>query len=105
MTERLIIEDDEAHALAHELAERRGTTIDEAVVASLREALSATKPDAPQDVPAAVPFRSPTLEEMTPEQRARYDALGALVRELAPHVRPGASSDHRDMYDEYGLPK
>ena len=50
------------------------------------------------------PVRIPTLEELTPEQRADYEALGRLVQEAKPFIKPGATSDHGDMYDEYGLP-
>ena len=39
MTEALIVENDEAYALARELAERRGVSLEEAVVASLRSSL------------------------------------------------------------------
>jgi hypothetical protein len=44
------------------------------------------------------------VDEMTPTQRAGYEALRALSREAAKHKLPGATSDHRDMYDENGLP-
>lgn len=100
MTERLIVEDDEAHALARELAERRGVSVEEAIVASLRASLDEARPARP----APTPVRIPTLEELTPEQRADLEALRALIREAAPYIIPGASSDHRDMYDEHGLP-
>jgi hypothetical protein len=30
--------------------------------------------------------------------------LRALAREGAKHKKPGATSDHSDMYDEFGLP-
>lgn len=99
MTERLIVEDDEAHTLAQELAERRGVSLAEAVVSSLRESLHA--------VPGTLfPPRIgiPSLDEMTIEQRADYDALRALVREAAAHIVPGATSDHSYLYDENGLP-
>lgn len=45
-----------------------------------------------------------SVEEMTPAQRAGYEALRALSREAAKHKLPGAISDHRNMYDEHGLP-
>lgn len=100
MTERLIVENDEASALAHELAECRGISVEEAVVSSLRSAVQAVRPVAR----AEGPLRIPTLEEMTPEQRADYESLRALAREAARYAVPGATSDHRDMYDEFGLP-
>ncbi|UMY17898.1 type II toxin-antitoxin system VapB family antitoxin [Methylobacterium organophilum] len=102
--ETLIVEDDEAYALARALAERRGTSIDEAVVASLRQALDAAP--RPEPMPAKTAALSvPPLEALTPEQRASYEAMRALVRESAPFVVPGSSSDHRDLYDENGLPR
>ena len=102
--ERLIVEDDEACALARELAHRSGTTVDEAVISSLRASLGTAAPE-PAQPPPPVPLRIPTLEELTPEQREIYDHLRAVAEEAAPYVRPGATSDHRDMYDEFGLPK
>lgn len=37
MTDALIVESDEAYALAHELAERLGTSVGETVVKALRD--------------------------------------------------------------------
>jgi hypothetical protein len=44
----------------------------------------------------------PTVEELTAEQRATYEYLRALSRESAESKLPGATSDHSDMYDEFG---
>lgn len=99
--EALIVERDEALGLARELAERRGTSVDDAVVASLRAALRETPPTtrlSPQ------PPRVPSLEDLTPEQRADYEAMRALVRDIARYRAPGGTSDHSDFYDENGLP-
>jgi antitoxin VapB len=101
VVEALVVEDSEAAALARELAERRGVSVEEAVVASLRETLAAAPPPPPAE---PRPIRVPTLAEMTPEQRARYESLRALVREAGAFIRPGATSDHSDLYDEFGLP-
>ena len=43
------------------------------------------------------------VEELTPAQRKAYERLRALSREAAKHKIPGATSDRRDMYDEFGL--
>ena len=102
MTERLIVEDEEAYALARELAERRGVSVVEAVVSSLRASLGTVTTS--QSL-AVKPFRIPALAELTPEQHETYDRLYAIARESAADKRPGATSDHRDLYDEYGLPK
>lgn len=105
MTERLIVDDDEAYTLARDLAERRGVSVEEAVVSSLRASLEAVEPPAPSQTAQTAPFRIPTLEELTPRQREIYERLGALAAETAAQKRPGATSDHRDMYDDRGLPK
>lgn len=104
MTERLIVEDDEAYALARELAHRSGTTVDEAVISSLRASLGTAAPE-PAEPPPLVPVRIPSLDEMTLEQRDIYEHLRILAEEAAAYMGPGATSDHRDMYDEFGLPK
>ncbi|SFV16597.1 hypothetical protein SAMN02799631_06466 [Methylobacterium sp. 174MFSha1.1] len=41
---------------------------------------------------------------LLPAQQEVYDALRALVKNVAPHRLPGATSDHSDFYDENGLP-
>ncbi len=41
---------------------------------------------------------------MTPSQRATYEALTALSRKAAKDKKPGATSEHSDLYDEGGLP-
>ncbi|GJE25857.1 type II toxin-antitoxin system VapB family antitoxin [Methylobacterium organophilum] len=102
--ETLIVEDDEAYALARALAERRGTSIDEAVVASLRQALDAAP--RPEPMPAKTAALSvPPLEALTPEQRASYERFMALAREGAAQKLPGATSSHDELYDEFGLPR
>ncbi|MCJ2015064.1 type II toxin-antitoxin system VapB family antitoxin [Methylobacterium sp. J-076] len=101
MIESLIVERDDALALARELADRRGTSVDDAVVEALRGTLARTEPPARA---APQPVRLLSYEELNPEQQASYDRLKALVEEYAPYRVPGATSDHRDMYDDYGLP-
>ena len=103
MTETLIVDGDEAYALAQELAGRRGMSLGEAVVASMRASLD-TAADRPVPKHARGPVHIPTLEEMTPEQREDYEALRALVREASKHIVPGATSDHSYLYNENGLP-
>ncbi|GJD59706.1 type II toxin-antitoxin system VapB family antitoxin [Methylobacterium dankookense] len=102
MSEALVIEGREAADLAHELAERRGVSVERAVVDSLREALSAAAGRPAGSVPG--PVRVPTLKEMRPDQRARYERLQALALEGEALKKPGATSDHSDLYDEFGLP-
>lgn len=88
MSKQLNIRSDEAHRLAQIISERTGRPVVEVVVQALRD----------------LGARLPALEGMTPAQRAEYEALRALARQAAKHKRPGATSDHSDMYDEHGLP-
>lgn len=88
MTKQLNVRSDEAYRLAHVIAEEAGAPIADVIVAALR------------DYGAKLPKR----ENMTPAQRATYEELRALSREAARHKKPGATSDHSDMYDEFGLP-
>jgi hypothetical protein len=44
-------------------------------------------------------------EELTSDQRATYERLRRLSGEAAKHKLPGATSDHDDLYDDFGLPK
>ncbi len=88
MAKQLNIRSDEAHRLAHIIAERLERPVVEVVVEALKE----------------YGAKIPPLDEMTPAQRAEFDALRELAREAAKHKRPGATSDHSDLYDENGLP-
>lgn len=97
----LIVESGEALGLARELAERRGTSIDDAVVTSLRAALRETLPT---ERPSPQSLHLPSLEDLTPGQRADYEAMRAVVRKIAPFRVPGGTSDHNHLYDENGLP-
>jgi hypothetical protein len=89
MTKQLSIRSDEAYSLAHIIAEQTGQPIVQVILTALRDYGS----------------KLPEKDGMTPEQRASYEALRALSRETSKHKLPGATSDHSDMYDEFGLPK
>ncbi|PWC44795.1 type II toxin-antitoxin system VapB family antitoxin [Azospirillum sp. TSO22-1] len=82
----LIINNPEAERLAHELASRRGESIDEAVVKAMQERLE----------------RTPTL---TPEQKRVRDRLIEIGKHCAslPVLDP-RSPDEILGYDENGLP-
>ena len=80
----LNIKDSEAHELARELAEARGTTLTEAVRAALREALERTRTPADAKVD--------TLNE-----------LSAYCASLP--VRDTRSAEDILGYDEAGLPR
>ena len=89
MTKQLNIRNDEVYALAHRVAADMGKPVVEAVLTLLR----------------AYPLRLPNVDELTPTQLASYERLRALSKEAARHKLPGATSDHGDMYDDFGLPK
>jgi antitoxin VapB len=89
MTKQLNIRNDEVYTLAHRVAADMGKPVGEAILTLLR----------------AYPFKLPKADELSPAQRASYDRLRALSKEAAKHKRSGATSDHRDMYDDFGLPK
>lgn len=75
----------------------------ESLIVEREDALALARTEPPlRDPPKRVPIVP--YEQMTPEQQARYDRLTALVEAAAPFRVPGATSDHSDMYDEYGLP-
>ncbi|NEU12308.1 type II toxin-antitoxin system VapB family antitoxin [Methylobacterium sp. BTF04] len=88
MAKQLNIRSDEAHALASDFADRLDTSVTEIVVRALREFGS----------------RLPPRSDLTPSQQLEYDALRALARRAAANKLPGATSDHSDLYDEFGLP-
>lgn len=88
MPKQLNIRSDEAHRLARTISEQTGRPVVEVVVEALREFGS----------------KLPAVDDMTPTQRAGYEALRELAREASKYKKPGATSDHSDMYDEYGLP-
>ena len=87
MTKQVSIRDDD-YTLAHDLADKLGTTVDGAVSTALRE------------------FRGRTSEKqpLSAAQQADLDAIRALVEEAQKHVVPGAVNDHGFLYDWNGLP-
>ena len=89
MPKQLNIRSDEAYRLAHTIAEDTDQPVVQVIVSALR------------DYGAKLPRR----RRLSPSQRADRDALRALAREAAKHKIAGATSDHRDMYDDFGLPK
>lgn len=97
----LIVESEEAAGLASELAGRRGTSVRGAVISSVRASLDSLPAKASAS-PRPLPV--PSLEGLTPEQRADYESLRALVREAQPFILPDTTSDHCELYDEFGLP-
>ncbi|MGH6853038.1 MAG: type II toxin-antitoxin system VapB family antitoxin [Methylocella sp.] len=90
MRRQLNIRSDEAYRIAHEVAKRLKLSATEVVVKALR------------DYGARI---APSIQGMTPTQRADYDALMKLARQTARAKKPRATSDHGDLYDGFGLPR
>lgn len=88
MTKHLDIRSEEVSRLANAIAARLDISVTDTVLRALREFGS----------------RLEQHDELTPSQQQEYDALRAIAREASAHRVPGATSDHSDMYDEYGLP-
>jgi hypothetical protein len=88
MARQLNIRSDEAHRLAHLIADQTGRPVVDVVVEALRDYGS----------------KLPRVDDMTPTQRAGYEALRKLASRAVKYKHPGATSDHSDLYDEHGLP-
>jgi hypothetical protein len=90
MRRQLNIRSDEAYRIAHDIAARLNVSTTEVVVTALRH------------FGARV---APSIEGMTPTQRSEYSALMKLARRTARAKKPGATSDHGNLYDDFGLPR
>ncbi|HEX8662811.1 MAG TPA: type II toxin-antitoxin system VapB family antitoxin [Beijerinckiaceae bacterium] len=87
MPKQLNIRSDEAYETAQRLASHLNTSATAVVESALKQ------------------YAKSVLPEVSPEEAAEtYHILTELGREIAKHVRPGATSDHRDFFDEKGLP-
>jgi hypothetical protein len=90
MVRQLNIRSDEAFETARTLAKHFGRTTTEIVVDALREYRSRR----------LVPSRRITKEEA----EEGYRILKEAAHQIAQAKPPGVTSDHRDLYDEHGLP-
>ncbi|MGB8817471.1 MAG: type II toxin-antitoxin system VapB family antitoxin [Rhizobiaceae bacterium] len=81
----LNIKNDEVHRLAREVAARTGETMTHAIQTALEERLARLSADVAKD-------------------RADRAARVRAILDSIPHY-PGATSNHDDLYDEFGLPK
>ena len=77
------IKSEKAHALAKRLSKETGETITSVVEAALEEKLLKL--------------------ERSREKAGRLMLIRNIVAQLGP-VPPGVTSDHSDLYDEWGLP-
>jgi antitoxin VapB len=82
----LNIKNDEVHRLAREVAGRTGETMTHAIQTALEERLARLSAGASTD------------------REVRAARVQAILDSLPP-VPPGASSNHDDLYDEFGLPR
>lgn len=90
MERQLNIRSDEAYERAHRLAKQRGESVTTVVTEALRQA----------------EVQNPPPREVPPEEAAEtIRILTELSRRASKAKRPGATSDHSDFYDDYGLPK
>jgi antitoxin VapB len=89
MERQLNIRSDEAYERAHRLAKRRGQSVTTVVA----------------DAPRQAEEQSPNPEVTTKEAAETMRILRELAREGGRRKKPGATSDHNDFYDKFGLPK
>ena len=87
MAKQLNIRSDQAYEIAHTLARDLNTTVTDVLETALREY---------RDKCAA--------DNLTPEQETFLKDVMELSKRSAAAARPGATSDHRDFYDDTGLP-
>lgn len=92
MPRQLNIRSDDAYRAAQTLAKRLDATTTDVVVRALRELEQAT-------------LRTPEKNDMTPEQKAAFDALDAQTAELSEALGPDVASETDALHDERGLPK
>lgn len=90
MPRQLNIRSDRAYETARRLAQRYETTTTKIVEDALEE----------YQARRIAPSRNITEEEV----EASVREMERIVEALRPFVKPGATSDHSDMYDENGLP-
>lgn len=88
MPRQLNIRSDEAYEIAHRAAKQSGKSVTEIVTEALRAR------------------HGPSAREVSPEDAAEtLKILTELSREGGRRKKPGATSNHDDLYDEFGLPK
>ena len=87
MPKQLNIRSDEAYEIAHDLARRLNKTVTEVLETALRAYR-----------------RDQAADALTPEEEAFLADIQDLSSRAAAAARPGATSDHRDFYDDKGLP-
>lgn len=90
MPRQLNIRSDEAYKIAHRLAKKRGQTVTEVVTDALRAEYAAA---------------AHAREVPRKQAEETFRRLMELSERSAKVARPGATSDHGDLYDEHGLPK
>lgn len=89
MGRQLNVRSDEAYELAHIISRRIGRPVSDVVRDALR----------------AYGDTLPAIDGMTPTQLQRYEFLRALAKRTAAGALQGVTSEHDDLYDEFGLPR
>jgi hypothetical protein len=88
MPRELNIRSDEAYEIAHRAAREPGKSVTELVTDALRAR------------------HGPSARKVSPEQAAEtFKMLMQLAREGGQGKKPGATSNHDDLYGAFGLPK
>ncbi len=90
MAKQLNVRSDAAHRLATQLSRRLNLSTTKVVEQALME-LDRKVPE-------------PAGGDLPPDQEADHRAFMELVRSVQRFKKPGATSDHSDLYDENGLP-
>jgi hypothetical protein len=100
MPRELTIRSDSAYERSHRLAAQLGKSVTEVVDTALAEfeAKATLLPIAKKDTQEEDIF-SP---EAIAERARQWEAIRERVR---PFLKPGATHNHADLYDEFGLPK
>jgi hypothetical protein len=91
MGRQLNIKSDEAFHAAHKIADNLGITTTKAVELALSKMLDQSKIEFPK-------------HRTKEEKHEIYNAITKWAETCTARAKLGATSDHSDMYDEYGLP-
>ncbi len=79
---------------------------DEALIAEAKELAALLGTSATGAVRAAVQDRLAREKALRSEREQQmFDAIMAIAERASKLVPPGVTSDHRDLYDENGLPR
>jgi hypothetical protein len=100
MPRELTIRSDSAYERSHRLAKKLGKSVTEVVDAALVEFEA-------QRAAGTGQYNAITQDDLfSPEAIAARGQQWEAIRErVRPYLKAGATHEHSDMYDEFGLPK